>query len=56
MVHFFSGRISRSIYKLIYKLFFPKVAKHNRRYWPLYSVERDSQNRIEKIYFKKTGF
>lgn len=26
MVHFFSGRISRSIYKLIYKLFFPKVA------------------------------
>ncbi|WP_433847284.1 lipopolysaccharide biosynthesis protein [Acinetobacter proteolyticus] len=53
MVHFFSDRISRSIYKLIYKLFFPKAAKHNRRYWPLYSVERDSQNRIEKIYFKK---
>ncbi|MCH7314654.1 lipopolysaccharide biosynthesis protein [Acinetobacter sp. ANC 3882] len=54
MVRFFSGRISRSIYKLIYKIFFPKAAKHNRRYWPLYTVERDSQNRIEKIYFRKS--
>ncbi|RPE47893.1 Kdo-III transferase WaaZ [Acinetobacter sp. BIGb0102] len=53
MIHFFSGSISRSIYKLIYKIFFPKAAKHNRRYWPLYSVTRDQHHRIEQIYYKK---
>lgn len=53
MVHFFSGSISRSLYKLIYKIFFPKAAKHNRRYWPLYTVTRDQHYRIERIYYKK---
>ncbi|ENX36827.1 hypothetical protein F889_00078 [Acinetobacter colistiniresistens] len=53
MIQFFSGSISRSIYKIIYKIFFPKASKHNRRYWPLYLVERDQSNRIEKIYYKK---
>lgn len=53
MVHFFSGSISRSLYKLIYKIFFPKAAKHNRRYWPLYTVTRDPHYRIERIYYKK---
>ncbi|MFW2161326.1 lipopolysaccharide biosynthesis protein [Acinetobacter beijerinckii] len=53
MMHFFSDRVSRSIYKLIYKIFFPKSLKHNRRYWPLYEVKRDEQNRIQKIYYRK---
>ncbi|MGN5763618.1 lipopolysaccharide biosynthesis protein [Acinetobacter calcoaceticus] len=53
MVHFFSGSISRSLYKLIYKIFFPKAAKHNRRYWPLYTVTRDQHYRIEQVYYKK---
>lgn len=53
MMHFFSDRVSRSIYKLIYKIFFPKSLKHNRRYWPLYAVKRDEQNRIQKIYYRK---
>lgn len=52
-MHFFSDRVSRSIYKLIYKIFFPKSLKHNRRYWPLYAVKRDEQNRIQKIYYRK---
>lgn len=52
-MHFFSDRVSRSIYKLIYKIFFPKSLKHNRRYWPLYAVKRDEKNRIQKIYYRK---
>ena len=53
MSHFLLDRISRSFYKLIYKIFFPKALHHNRRYWPFYKAERDQQQRLHKIYYKK---
>lgn len=46
--------LSRNIFKFIYKIVFPKTHKHNRRFWPYYHVKRDSQQRLQKVYFKKT--
>ncbi|MHA3983046.1 lipopolysaccharide biosynthesis protein [Acinetobacter venetianus] len=47
-----SDTLLRNIYKFIYKIFYPKTYKHNRRFWPLYRVQRNERGRLEKVYFK----
>ncbi|MFW1849553.1 lipopolysaccharide biosynthesis protein [Acinetobacter guillouiae] len=49
----FSNFILRNIYKLIYKHSHPKTYRHNRRYWPYYSVKRNKFGGIDQIYFRK---
>lgn len=43
----------KNIYKYIYKIFSHQNKKHNRRFWPYYSIKRSQQGFLEKIYFKK---
>lgn len=45
--------IFRNLYKIIYKYTHPKSLKHNRYYWPCYSVDRNSYGGIDKVFFKK---
>lgn len=52
MLNSFYNQILRSIYKLIYKIVFSKEYKHNRHFWPLYHVQRNTYGRLEKVYFK----
>lgn len=53
MLPSFPDSLLRNIYKFIYKIFYPKAYKHNRRFWPLYRAQRDQQARLEKIYYKE---
>lgn len=53
MPSFSLDMLNRSIFKFIYKLSFPKTHKHNRRFWPYYRVERNSEHHIQKVIFKK---
>lgn len=53
MVHLFPDHILRNIYKFVYKIFFPKEYKHNRRFWPLYQVQRNERGGLEKVFFRK---
>lgn len=46
-------KFKRNLCKFLYKIFFPKSHKHNRRYWPYYHVQRSEYGEIQKIYFKK---
>ena len=50
---FLSDVVLRSLYKPIYKLSHPRSHRHNRRYWPHYSVERSPQGELRRIHFKK---
>ncbi|RLZ11317.1 lipopolysaccharide biosynthesis protein [Acinetobacter sp. 2JN-4] len=47
------NQVLRNIYKFVYKILFPKEYKHNRRFWPLYRVQRNVDGRLEKVFFKK---
>lgn len=47
-----SNLIFRNFYKFLYKYTHPKAYKHNRRYWPYYSVKRNTYGGIDKIFFK----
>ncbi|NAR64331.1 lipopolysaccharide biosynthesis protein [Acinetobacter haemolyticus] len=53
MFYSFSNQFLRNIYKLVYKILFPREYKHNRHFWPLYQVQRNEYGRLEKVYFKK---
>lgn len=47
-----SNLFFRNIFKVLYKLSHTGQAKHNRRFWPYYQVERDANQGLQKIYFK----
>jgi hypothetical protein len=49
----FTNFVLRNIYKVIYKHSHSKNYKHNRRYWPYYSVKRNAFGGIDKVYFRK---
>lgn len=54
-----SNLIMRHLYKTLYKYIHskyenPKNYEHNRRYWPYYTVERNSYGGINKVFFKKS--
>lgn len=49
----FTNFVLRNIYKVIYKYSHSKTYKHNRRYWPYYSVKRNAFGGIDKVYFRK---
>ncbi|WP_336957301.1 lipopolysaccharide biosynthesis protein [Acinetobacter johnsonii] len=50
---FFSNLCFRNIYKVVYKLSNSNQYKHNRRFWPYYQVERDTENGLQKLFFKQ---
>ncbi|MFW2095268.1 MULTISPECIES: lipopolysaccharide biosynthesis protein [unclassified Acinetobacter] len=50
---FFSNFVLRNIYKFIYKHSHPKTHRHNRKYWPYYSVKRNELGGIDQVYFRK---
>ena len=50
---FFSNLCFRNIYKVVYKLSHSNQYKHNRRFWPYYQVERDTENGLQKLFFKQ---
>ena len=53
MQPFLFHHIFRNITKFIYKMCLPKEYKHNRRYWPYFSVQRNTQGDLEKVFFRK---
>ena len=46
---FFANLCFRNIYKVVYKLSHSNQYKHNRRFWPYYQVERDTENGLQKL-------
>ncbi|MDA0695332.1 MAG: lipopolysaccharide biosynthesis protein [Proteobacteria bacterium] len=54
MNNFLFNYILRNIYKFIYKICRPNTYKHNRRFWPLYQVERNITGDLQKVFFRKT--
>jgi hypothetical protein len=51
---FFSNLCFRNIYKVVYKLSHSNQYKHNRRFWPYYQVERDTENGLQKLFSNRS--
>ncbi|WP_353166401.1 lipopolysaccharide biosynthesis protein [Acinetobacter sp.] len=52
MSNFFSNIFLRNFFKYFYKISHPKSFNHNRRYWPYFSVERNAQGFLDKVFYK----